>query len=154
VLLTRAAILPADTSRALAENGIKTVYISGGPASVSPAVASQIAGRGIATTRIGGANRYEVAVNLANFAIQQHWGNPTYIGIASGEKFPDALTGGSITGHRGGVLQLTPGARLGTNCAAFVGTWGRLGLVDDCVIYGGPASVSSTTEGRLAGILK
>lgn len=154
VLLTRRAALPVDTSRAIADNGISTVVVSGGPASVSPGIVAGLTSQGIATTRLGGANRYEVAVNVSNYAIQHHWGDPSYIGIASGQKFADALTGGSTTGHRGGVQQLTPGTTLGTNCASFVTAWGDLGLVDSAVIYGGTASVGPTTEGRLAVILK
>ncbi|WP_291049794.1 cell wall-binding repeat-containing protein [Herbiconiux sp.] len=53
--------------------------------------------------RFGGANRYEVsdAINSAYFT------NATSIYFATGEKFPDALSGGVLAGASGSPLMLS-----------------------------------------------
>lgn len=70
------------------------VTIVGGPASVSTALEASIAALA-PTTRIGGADRYEVsaALNRAVFPEARR------IAIASGAVFPDALAGGAMAGR-------------------------------------------------------
>jgi putative cell wall-binding protein len=70
-----------------------SVTIVGGPASVSTALEASIATLA-PTTRVGGADRYEVSAAL-NRAVFPEARN---IAIASGAVFPDALAGGAMAG--------------------------------------------------------
>jgi len=92
LLLTKSTSLPsnvrAEIQRVLAPTG--KVYLLGGTGSISPGVESTIASMGYKPVRIGGANRFEVAVNIAK-AIPS---TSTFF-ITNGMNFPDALAAGN-----------------------------------------------------------
>lgn len=77
------------------------VTIVGGPASIGDALEAQIASI-VATTRVSGADRFEVSANL-NRAI---FPEARHITLASGATFPDALAGGALAGSGGRPLYL------------------------------------------------
>jgi putative cell wall-binding protein len=86
-----------------------------------------------APTRIGGADRYDQAAKVsAAFATAET------VYIASGEKFTDALSAGSVAGVRSAPVLLTQAGALPTV------TGDRLGQLKpkNIVVVGGPASVS------------
>jgi putative cell wall-binding protein len=76
--------------------GVKQIVIAGGPASVLPAVQTELAAIPGVTgvTRYSGADRYAVsgALNRAEF------GTAAGIYVATGVTFPDALAGAAIAG--------------------------------------------------------
>lgn len=146
ILLTRASALHPMADAAIRELGVREVYIVGGPRSVAPGIESGIAARGISVVRLSGRDRYETAASTARYAIQRHWANPAYLSIASGQDFPDALTGGAATGAKGGVMVLTTVRALGSQAAVFAAENASAGLVDEARIFGGPASVSPAAE--------
>jgi len=77
------------------------VTIVGGPLSVSPGIQAALAG--IApTTRIDGANRYEVSANLARSLYTGT--KPTKAYIATGASYPDALAGSVLAVRRNAVM--------------------------------------------------
>jgi putative cell wall-binding protein len=89
---TQATFLNLSTSR---------VTIVGGPASVSSGVEATLTG--IARVfRIGGADRYEAAVNLARSDISE----ASIAYLATGSNFPDALVGGVWAGQTGSPVYL------------------------------------------------
>ena len=59
-------------------------------------------------TPLAGADRYATATTVASALFS----SPAEIGIASGETFADALTGGAYEAHVGGVLLLSASASL------------------------------------------
>ena len=89
--------------------GVTKIFITGGPAVVTPALeASLKLVPGVTTvTRYGGANRFVVsaATNRASFTASDR------IYVASGYAFPDALAGAAVAGMNKAPLYLTP-----TNC--------------------------------------
>jgi putative cell wall-binding protein len=88
LLLTTAKSLPASVVTFLKNHPNYTKFvIVGGPGSVSDNVASQLAAFG-KVTRIGGKDRYEVAVNVAKyFKLEPH-----HFLVARGDVFSDALS--------------------------------------------------------------
>ncbi|WNB92689.1 cell wall-binding repeat-containing protein [Bacillus sp. NEB1478] len=99
ILLTGNGTLPAPTKAALQEKNISKTYIIGGEASVSNSVKSQLP----SPTRIGGANRFEVAENV----IRQLNLPTTSTYLTSGMNFADALTGSVLAAKNNSPLLLT-----------------------------------------------
>ncbi|QKE85531.1 cell wall-binding repeat-containing protein [Arthrobacter sp. NEB 688] len=65
LLLTNAAKLPSATRAEIVRRKVTQVTVVGGEPSVSSAVVRELTSLGATVTRIGGANRYEVAANVA-----------------------------------------------------------------------------------------
>lgn len=85
--------LSPDFAAAISALNPDAISIGGGPVSVSPGIASQLAG--IApTTRFGGADRFEASVNINNSVHSAS----TVAYIANGLNYPDALSGGVVAG--------------------------------------------------------
>jgi putative cell wall-binding protein len=84
--------------------GVKTVVIAGGPASVSEGIAAQLRGLGITVDRKGGGDRWETSVLLAAAAYPTSAPN---VFVASGENFPDALTGTVLAARQKAPLVVT-----------------------------------------------
>jgi len=114
VLLVRPGELPRYTIDYFIDTlaGTKTrTVIVGGEAAVSSGVQSLIAALDVAVDdRIAGADRYETACEVALWADDMGFANFGVTGVATGETFADALTGGPGIGASGGVLLLNPRA--------------------------------------------
>lgn len=154
ILLTRKYSLDPNAAAALRSAGVRTVYISGGPGTIVPAVEDQLRASGYTVVRLWGIDRYATSVACARYAVAQHWGDPSVLTIASGQVFPDALTGSAATGDRGGVLVLTPKLAMGADLAGFVRQWGGLRLVDSVFVYGGPGTITSSTYASIAAAVR
>ena len=86
-------VTPSTRARRARSNGFSrghTVYILGGTAAISPAVANALVALGYGVTRYGGADRFETATIIAD----QGLGNPSTILEAAGLDFPDAVIAG------------------------------------------------------------
>lgn len=132
ILLTEQHRLNSDAREALLHLGTTDVVVLGGPASVSTAVTDRLAnvlGGSLHVYRVAGDSRYETAKLFATWACDLRGpgsrgdgfigtrANTSIavgldhrtVGIASGEDFPDGLTGGVMCGLRGaGPLLLNP----------------------------------------------
>ncbi|MGO0575745.1 S8 family serine peptidase [Ornithinimicrobium panacihumi] len=141
ILLTRSGKLPAPTRMALQQLAPSEIVILGGPATISGAVEADLANYG-AVSRIGGADRYAVAANVAaNYPT-----NTGTVFIASGQVFPDALTAAARAGMEGAPVMLTrEGALPGVTKAQL----DRF-TPERIVIVGGPATISTDVEAELA----
>ncbi len=106
-LLTDPNALPPATSSALTDLGIQHVLITGGPNAVSAAVENQVKALGMTTERVAGADRYVTAVALADLAIDRYGFAAGHLDVATGQAFPDALTGGAHAGQGKAPLLLT-----------------------------------------------
>jgi putative cell wall-binding protein/Tol biopolymer transport system component len=90
VLLTRKHELPVSVRDEIVELDPQNIVVLGGTDTISDTVMSEL--EGIAdTTRISGQDRYETASTVAETAFGTLTAGPVY--IASGDTFPDALTG-------------------------------------------------------------
>ena len=96
------------------------VYLLGGTAALSPAIAQAVTRLGFAPQRLGGPDRYATAVAIATAISGVH---PESVLLATGTNFPDALTAGVAAGQdrysmrnmdtsAGGVVVLTDGAEM------------------------------------------
>ncbi|MCS5717886.1 cell wall-binding repeat-containing protein [Herbiconiux sp. CPCC 205763] len=94
------------------------------------------------TSRVSGADRYEVAVQIANGMFPT---TAPVLFVASGVNYPDALSAGPAAAKLGGALLLTLPDRVPDNVAAKVSSLkpGRI------VIIGGVNSVSEAVVGQL-----
>ncbi len=140
ILLVRGNEIPSSTIQALKNvRGAAEVEIivGGGPNTVSNAVVDSFGLHGY-TERWYGSTRYTTAITVANKAIERGWLSEDFVGVAA--KLPDALTGGSVVGRRGGALVLTASATLSPETGSWLSTH-RSG-VNACGVFGGPNSVS------------
>ncbi|WP_256840323.1 cell wall-binding repeat-containing protein [Ornithinimicrobium faecis] len=99
VLLTKVDHVPAATKAALEDLAPSQIIVVGGADVVSEATYEELG----ATERLDGANRYETAA-----AIAERWpeGTPTVF-LASGENYPDALSGGAVATRANAPILLT-----------------------------------------------
>lgn len=116
ILLTDTTTVPQATLNALSSLGITRVYIVGGTRTITPAVESLLKRRlgSSRVTRIAGLTRYDTSVAVAEFSANNglNWSQP---GLATGESFADALSGGVLQGKLGSPILLTPSRSLDAN---------------------------------------
>ncbi len=126
----------------LATGALLTSGAASPAASASPP--AQLAGARIDVTRIGGADRYEVAAK-ASTKLQQ--GSKPVIFLATGENFPDALSAGPATHQEVATshLLLTSRDHIPQSVADEIT---RIDP-DEVVIVGGRNSISSSVEDEL-----
>lgn len=146
ILLTLKDAAPAVTVAAARTSGAPRVVVVGGSGVVSDEAARDLA---LPWTRAAGANRYATAVRLTRYAMSQGWTLPSSVGIAAGDRFPDALAGGAAIGGRGGALLLTRRPALSPDTAAFLADC--IPAVRTLQVYGGEAAISSACYSDLAG---
>jgi putative cell wall-binding protein len=149
VLLT-----PPDHLGAVVANEIRrldpsTIYIVGGPNSVSAETESEIgdAAHRAVIHRIGGADRYEVSRKIAEYFAPA----PGAAYVATGANYPDALSAGGPGGHSGVPIVLVDGSAPEIDAASSTLLWSDLS-VRNITIVGGPNSVSPGIESSLAGL--
>jgi beta propeller repeat protein len=106
--------LSAGTLDAMGDIGVSQVHILGGPGAVSNEVEQVLRSRfGSANvTRQMGPTRYETAVAVARFGVDTAGLQWDTVAVATGENFPDALTGGALQARTYSVLLLTRGESL------------------------------------------
>ncbi|MCO8126153.1 choice-of-anchor O protein [Acidimicrobiia bacterium EGI L10123] len=112
-------------------------YAVGGPATRADTGAQAIAG----------ADRYATSALLAAAFFEA----PTFVGITSGEKFPDALSGGVASAMNGGPLMLSASDALSAATAGYLAD--RAESVTEVEIYGGPAAIAEAVVDAIAAAL-
>lgn len=125
-----------------ATGGSTTVYLLGGTAALSDAVANQLTTAGYQVVRYGGASRYETAVLVAK-ALD----DPDVLLEATGTGFADALAAGAAAAETGGAVLLTNGSQQAPETAAYLA--GRATAKRYAV--GGGAAAADRTATPLAG---
>lgn len=103
-----------ELQRVLPEGG--TVYLSGGEAALSGDVEAEVEALGYTVVRVAGLTRYATSVEIARIADP----DPQLIVVANGNDFPDALVGGSLAGHEGGVEIISDGPQLSAEGEAYL----------------------------------
>lgn len=119
-----------------------TVYLLGGTAALSDAVAQQVQSAGFKVTRLAGTDRFNTAVAIAN-AVP----SPTAVLETTGLNFPDALTAATAAGSVGGVVLLTDGSQPAAATTAWIGS--HAGLARYAV--GGPAAQADPAAQGIVG---
>jgi len=154
ILLTDPTALPASTADELRRLGAHTVYILGGPGAVSAAVEGQIAAIVPDVRRVAGADRYETAVAIS----EQFFSRAGTVYLATGEDFPDALSGTAAAVRDGAPMLLSlpdvlPEAtrrELVRFAPAHLVVLGGTAAISDAVVADAVAATGATVE-RLAG---
>lgn len=144
VLLTRPTALPSGIQAFLENNDVANVYIAGSTAAVSGGVATAIDvlnGGTTTVTRLAGADRYKTARAVADYGVGQGWNDYSFVGVATGSNFPDALAGGVGCGRMGGVLLLTAPTALSASTSGAIAD--NVGTIDRVAVFGSSSAVSS-----------
>ncbi len=145
VLLTEADTLPIQTAEAIESAGIVNVHVVGGTRAVSQGVLAELP---TGSQRVAwGADRYETAVEFADWALDEGLATTSWVGVASGATFPDALSAGAVIGSRGGVLLLTTPNELPPSAKEFLGT--RRAEIGRALLFGGTSAVSDAVRSSI-----
>lgn len=145
VLLTMRDSIPASVRSELDRLDPATIVILGGEAAVSAEVEEDCSREWGAVTRLGGANRYETAVLVSEWAFNQ---DLPVAYLASGTDFPDALSGGVAGALADGPVLLTRPDLLSPETAAHLADL-RPGRI---VLLGGSDAVSEAVASAAARI--
>ena len=103
VLLTARGELPAATATELARLNPSTIVVLGGNGVVSDAVVSKLRAHAATVVRWAGADRFATAAKISAQSFPS--GVPVAY-LATGDTFPDALSGGAVAGRMGGPILL------------------------------------------------
>ncbi|MEY9861579.1 putative cell wall-binding protein [Catenulispora sp. GAS73] len=122
------------------------VYVLGQTKAISANTFNQVAAAGFRPTRIGGQDRFETAVDIAETIVPDYTHNPVTILAATGLNFPDALAAGAVAGSRPNtVVVLTSDTKMPSETQAF------LNAVPQRTVYGvGGQAVSALSSVRMA----
>lgn len=152
ILLTPSRSLNASTRAQLSRGRYSSARVAGGAGSVSPGVLSTIRRYVPDTKRWGGKDRYEVAVNCAVNAVAQGSNSWSFVGLAKGTVYSDALCGGVAAGNQGGVILLTAPEPLSR--VTFDALTAHTGDVRACDVFGGPASITPKTYEQIRAVFR
>jgi putative cell wall-binding protein len=150
ILLVMEDSIPANTAAYIANRAPADIYIAGGPATVSPAVMTDLMGTGAIVQRWWGSDRYGTATAVANGAIARGWIGLKTVGVAA--KVPDAMSGGAAIGRQGGPLVLCGTDVLPPATETFLSL--NKASINSCTVFGGPASVNESVRDQIAVVLQ
>lgn len=103
ILLTHRSYIDSSVIDELESLKVGKVFVIGGTASVSDVVLSQLNSIDIQTERIGGVDRYDTSVKIA-----QKFGKVDTLTVATGEDYADAISIGSAAAAMGVPVLLVP----------------------------------------------
>lgn len=153
-LVNPAQPIPDELLQTLQSSSVTCVLIVGGQSAVAGATESRLKGwfGSGNVTRLAGANRYETAVKVAAYGAANAGLGYDRLAIATGENFPDALSGGVLQGKTGSVMLLTPTRTLNANVAAVLVA--KRSSIFEVRFLGGPTAVSNAVRTAVQNALK
>ena len=151
ILLTRRDALSPATAQELWRLAPRRIVILGGEDKVSEDLAQELrtyarADTDDEVTRIAGSNRYETSALIA----ARFPGAAPEAYVATGARFPDALSGAARAAWAGGPMVLVPGPSV----PASIGTQLRRLSPEAIRVLGGSDAVSDTVQSDLAQYLR
>lgn len=135
ILLTHANSLTDLTRKELVRLGTRQVYIVGGEGSISSQVANELMDIGIEVIRIGGKNRFEVALNVAREIGVENG----QVVVANGLGFADALTIAPFASVSQSPILLTRNNQLPENVDQFIKSLS----INKTIVVGGEGSITA-----------
>ena len=141
LLLTEPDHLPDATRDELRRRGADQVVVLGGPAAVSADVMEQLRDLGLSSRRVGGADRYATAAELAT----AFPAGVDRVVVATGRTFADALAIGPVAARDGAPILLVEPDRVPDP----VVTQLRRLAPREVVVLGGTTAVSAAVATRL-----
>ena len=130
VLLTAGNSMPGSVAAYLATHPADQVFAIGGAAAAADPAA----------TAIVGVDRYDTSRKVATTLFD----NPLIVGIASGQNFPDGLSGGAEIGQADGPLLLSAPSALSGPTQDYLSA--NRDAIEVAVLYGGTAALSDAVE--------
>ncbi|TCS83344.1 cell wall-binding repeat-containing protein [Tepidibacillus fermentans] len=140
ILLTETNRLTPVTKSEIQRLHAKNVIIVGGDGVVSPTVANELKNMNINVKRLGGKDRFDTALQIA-----QQLGTVDTSIIAYGRNFPDALTIGSYAAQNGYPILLVEKDTIPTKTAEAL----REKNIKKTIIVGGPGVISSNVYNKI-----
>ncbi|WP_370370489.1 cell wall-binding repeat-containing protein [Catenulispora sp. GP43] len=117
-----------------------TVYLLGGDSALSPDVQKALVAANYHVDRIGGANRFDTAVKIAQ---QDSGTKPSKVLVATGIDYPDALAAGAAAGaNANAVVVLTNDKKMPPETAAY------LNSIAGATVYGVGGQAVAALGGR------
>lgn len=147
VVLTATDELSPDAAAALDELGVTSTLVIGGTAAVSDAVAADLPD----VTRLSGPERYATAAEVLAEGLDRGL-DPTWLAVASGRDWPDALAAGPVAAATGGVLALVDRDDPAAHSALRDLLATRYHDIERLRVLGGEAAVSSAVIDDLTGL--
>jgi len=152
VILTGSRSLPAGSRLVLDDLGAtESVLFGGARAITAPALASILSATGerAPAKRFGmTGSRYDVGVEAAKWAVSSLGFTLPTVYIASGERFPDSVTGGLMAGRAKHPLLMTASKTASGPTASYLAA--NRAVITKIVIVGGVSVVSATVASTLA----
>jgi putative cell wall-binding protein len=145
VLLVSRDSVPDSISAELSRLKPTRIVVLGGAASVSAAVETRLAMYSGSVSRIAGADRFEVSARVSADAFSA---GARVAYVASGEVFPDALSGSAAAGQRGAPVLLVQKRGVPASVDAEL----RRLRPDRIVVLGGEATIDASVAAALSGI--
>lgn len=148
ILLTEQKKLPAATMEVLKDFGVTKTIIVGGKFAVSTAFDGQNGPlTGYGPLRLAGETKYDTMLEIVKYFKQ----DPETIVIATGENFPDGLSGGAFAALEGSPMFLIPKGELNSDTAAYLESLG--GKTKKAYILGGTGVISGANEKTVGSLL-
>jgi len=152
VVLASYSSMPRGSMTVLEDLGATQSFVFGGPASISATAISQLTsatGEAAPAKRFGmTGSRYDVAVEAAKWAVSSLGYSLSTVYVASGEVFPDSVTGGVLAGKNKRPLLMTDGQVPSRATAEYLQT--NRAAIDKVIIVGGKATVTDACGSSLA----
>jgi len=139
ILLVKNGSVPPSTAAALGP--YTTRYVIGDSGAVSAIAYAQARG----TSRLGGADRYAVAVSVAEYFTAH--GPLTWSRVGVAARLPDALTGGATLGLLGGPILFTDPLSLPASTGDAVAA--HRTQIETLYLLGGTSSVTPAVEAQI-----
>jgi putative cell wall-binding protein len=154
ILLAPDTGLTAATQQVAGDIGVSEVLILGGEGVVTPATMAALEAEYGAgnVERLAGPTRYETAWEVARHGVEEAGLAWSGLALATGENFPDALSGGALQGQSGSIMALTLTVQLPPVVAD--GLAEERDSIEQVRFLGGTGAVSQAVRDEVRGILR
>lgn len=143
VLLVRTGTVPAAAATALRRLDPDKIVVVGGKVAVQEQVLTQLRAYAPVVERVSGDDRYATSARISSSFDAEV---PTAF-VATGQNFPDALSGGALAVDRGGPVLLVYSSSIPDSIAVELERLRPARIV----VFGGPAAVKDSVLTELAG---
>ncbi len=151
ILLVEPGEMPDATVDVITSLGGGSAVIVGGANAVGTGVEASVRSVADSVERITGTDRYDTSAQFSMWAVDGAYADWSQIGIATGEKFPDALSGGAGVGTRNGVVLLTPRASMHASIESVISD--NAAGIDSIEVFGGEAAVTPDVYDAIMALL-
>jgi len=144
VYLSGMPTISDQTLAAMEEAGVSDVILLGGEAALSVTSAAAVKAAGFDSIRLDGDDRYETSVEVAEYGVAEAGLGWDGVAIATGQDFPDALSGGPLQGMSGSVMLLVQKYELPMSVANVLSD--HAGAINEVRFLGGLPAVSAAVR--------